>query len=156
MNITVQLGQGLCGRPVQILGSRGQGEGSRQPCVPHPPDKAETPCKLHHFLCPGHRASLCRARLGAGVPVVIHSSCLRSMSSPIIPPPAPCPSWLCAAALHFAIQRARKESFRQELGKLDGQGEEARMTPSSCKLTFSQGSSNTLCFSRTHKCLGSF
>lgn len=79
-----------------------------------------------------------------------------SMSSPIIPPPAPGPSWLCAAALHFAIQRARKESFRQELGKLDGQGEEARMTPSSCKLTFSQGSSNTLCFSRTHKCLGSF
>lgn len=47
-----------------------------------------------------------------------------SMSSPIIPPPAPGPSWLCAAALHFAIQRARKESFRQELGKLDGQGEE--------------------------------
>ncbi|KAI4534166.1 hypothetical protein MG293_015026 [Ovis ammon polii] len=47
-----------------------------------------------------------------------------SMSSPIILPPAPGPSWLCAAALHFAIQRARKESFRQELGKLDGQGEE--------------------------------
>ena len=153
MNITVQLGQGLCGRPVQILGNRGKG--SRRPCVPHPPDKAETPCKLHCFLCPGHRASLCRARLGAGVPVVIHSSCLCSVSSTLTPSPAAGPSWLCAAALHFAIQRARKESFRQELGKLDGQGEEARMRPSSCKLTFSQGSSNTLCFSRTHKCLGS-
>ncbi|XP_070626576.1 Fanconi anemia group A protein isoform X5 [Bos indicus] len=47
-----------------------------------------------------------------------------SVSSPLTPSPAPGPSWLCAAALHFAIQRARKESFRQELGKLDGQGEE--------------------------------
>uniref|UniRef100_A0A8C6D8Y4 FA complementation group A n=1 Tax=Moschus moschiferus TaxID=68415 RepID=A0A8C6D8Y4_MOSMO len=45
----------------------------------------------------------------------------------LLPPhtsPAPGPSWLCAAALHFAIQRARKESLRQELGKLNGQGDE--------------------------------
>ncbi|XP_044787114.1 Fanconi anemia group A protein isoform X3 [Bubalus bubalis] len=47
-----------------------------------------------------------------------------SVSSTLTPSPAAGPSWLCAAALHFAIQRARKESFRQELGKLDGQGEE--------------------------------
>ncbi|XP_055268873.1 Fanconi anemia group A protein isoform X5 [Moschus berezovskii] len=47
-----------------------------------------------------------------------------SISSPLTPSPAPGPSWLCAAALHFAIQRARKESLRQELGKLNGQGDE--------------------------------
>nr|XP_020740950.1 Fanconi anemia group A protein [Odocoileus virginianus texanus] len=47
-----------------------------------------------------------------------------SVSSPLTPSPAPGPSWLCAAALHFVIQRARKESIWQELGKLDGQGEE--------------------------------
>lgn len=150
----MQLEQGLCGRLVQVLGSEGWGKGSRRPCVPHPPVKAETPCKLHRFLCPGHRASL-QSQAGAGVPVVTHSSCLCSVSSPLTPSPAPGPSWLCAAALHFVIQRARKESIWQELGKLDGQGEEARMTPSSCKLTFSQGSSNTLCFSRTDRCLGS-
>ncbi|XP_028333817.1 Fanconi anemia group A protein isoform X9 [Physeter macrocephalus] len=38
--------------------------------------------------------------------------------------PAPGPAWLCAAALHFVIRRAGKESIRQELGQLDGQGEE--------------------------------
>nr|XP_058901869.1 Fanconi anemia group A protein isoform X3 [Kogia breviceps] len=38
--------------------------------------------------------------------------------------PAPGPAWLCAAALHFMIRRAGKESIRQELGQLDGQGEE--------------------------------
>ncbi|XP_068384513.1 Fanconi anemia group A protein isoform X2 [Eschrichtius robustus] len=48
-----------------------------------------------------------------------------SVLSPLAAPPAPGPAWLCAAALHFVIRRAGKESIRQELGQLDSQGEEA-------------------------------
>ncbi|XP_057569459.1 Fanconi anemia group A protein isoform X4 [Hippopotamus amphibius kiboko] len=47
-----------------------------------------------------------------------------SVLSRLVVPPAPGPAWLCAAALHFAIRRARKESIGRELGQLDGQGEE--------------------------------
>ncbi|XP_068384517.1 Fanconi anemia group A protein isoform X5 [Eschrichtius robustus] len=47
-----------------------------------------------------------------------------SVLSPLAAPPAPGPAWLCAAALHFVIRRAGKESIRQELGQLDSQGEE--------------------------------
>ncbi|XP_059762317.1 Fanconi anemia group A protein isoform X1 [Balaenoptera ricei] len=47
-----------------------------------------------------------------------------SVLSPLVAPPAPSPAWLCAAALHFVIRRAGKESIRQELGQLDSQGEE--------------------------------
>eukprot|EP00069_Balaena_mysticetus_P022465 bmy_14291T0 len=47
-----------------------------------------------------------------------------SVLSPLAAPSTPGPAWLCAAALHFVIRRARKESIRQELGQLDGQGEE--------------------------------
>ncbi|XP_036690665.1 Fanconi anemia group A protein isoform X3 [Balaenoptera musculus] len=47
-----------------------------------------------------------------------------SVLSPLAAPPAPSPAWLCAAALHFVIRRAGKESIRQELGQLDSQGEE--------------------------------
>ncbi|KAM9048425.1 Fanconi anemia group A protein isoform 3-T3 [Megaptera novaeangliae] len=47
-----------------------------------------------------------------------------SVLSPLVAPPAPGPAWLCAAALHFVIRRAGKESIRQELGQLDSQGEE--------------------------------
>ncbi|XP_029058948.1 Fanconi anemia group A protein isoform X3 [Monodon monoceros] len=48
----------------------------------------------------------------------------RSVLSPLAAPPTPGPAWLCAAALHFVIRRAGKESIRWELGQLDGQGEE--------------------------------
>nr|XP_033700570.1 Fanconi anemia group A protein isoform X2 [Tursiops truncatus] len=48
-----------------------------------------------------------------------------SVLSPLAAPPTPGPAWLCAAALHFMIRRAGKESIRRELGQLDGQGEEA-------------------------------
>nr|XP_030705229.1 Fanconi anemia group A protein isoform X5 [Globicephala melas] len=47
-----------------------------------------------------------------------------SVLSPLAAPPTPGPAWLCAAALHFMIRRAGKESIRRELGQLDGQGEE--------------------------------
>ncbi|XP_061029184.1 Fanconi anemia group A protein isoform X4 [Eubalaena glacialis] len=47
-----------------------------------------------------------------------------SVLSPLAAPSTPGPAWLCAAALHFVIRRAGKESIRQELGQLDGQGEE--------------------------------
>ncbi|XP_049559518.1 Fanconi anemia group A protein isoform X2 [Orcinus orca] len=48
-----------------------------------------------------------------------------SVLSPLAAPPTPGPAWLCAAALHFMIRQAGKESIRRELGQLDGQGEEA-------------------------------
>ncbi|XP_026974701.1 Fanconi anemia group A protein isoform X4 [Sagmatias obliquidens] len=47
-----------------------------------------------------------------------------SVLSPLAAPPTPGPAWLCAAALHFMIRQAGKESIRRELGQLDGQGEE--------------------------------
>ncbi|XP_024591394.1 LOW QUALITY PROTEIN: Fanconi anemia group A protein [Neophocaena asiaeorientalis asiaeorientalis] len=47
-----------------------------------------------------------------------------SVLSPLAAPPPPGPAWLCAAALHFVIRRAGKESIRWELGQLESQGEE--------------------------------
>lgn len=84
-------------------------------------------------------------------------SCL----SPDLTSPPPGPAWVSAAALHFAIQQAGKNSIKSQLEKLDCQREEARneillllsfqaslfliSVPISC---VSQGSPNELCFSK--------
>lgn len=88
---------------------------------------------------------------GRGALVVTHTSVCGSVLSPLAAPPTPGPAWLCAAALHFMIRRAGKESIRRELGQLDGQGEEVRVTSFPCvsfpsSLTGSQGSNHTVLF----------
>ncbi|XP_059940419.1 Fanconi anemia group A protein isoform X4 [Mesoplodon densirostris] len=120
----------------------GADSGGRTPC------KAEAagtrrPLQAYRFLRLGQRGMLTakgqpvetgwRAGVGAlwvlavtgwGALAVTHTSVYGSVLSPLAAPPAPGPAWLCAAALHFVIRRAGKESVRRELGQLDGQGEE--------------------------------